>query len=369
MSLTWLEINSKNLEHNIQQFKNIAAQSEIWPVIKSNAYGHGFSEVLSILDTNQNVAGIAVVNLDEAQAAKQISSKPIMVLSYFEQDEEKLKNLAANISLPVYTLGQVEYLDALAAKYNKKFTVNIKIDTGTGRLGFSLAEAESIIKQILAKKNLQVNSIFSHFAESEADNTDFTKQQLASFQVLCAKFPQLKKHMACSAATVNQAESRTNLIRLGLSLYGLWPSEATKYNGYLAKLCLKPVLTWKTKIIQVKKASSGQTIGYNRTYTCTEDCQIAVLPVGYNEGYDRGLSNKSFVLLRDKRYPVRGNICMNLIMVELPKDLDIKEGELVVLLGRDHDNEISAEELANFAGTINYEIVTRINPSIKRIII
>ncbi|KKP91691.1 MAG: Alanine racemase [Parcubacteria group bacterium GW2011_GWA2_36_10] len=367
--LTWLEINQKNLQHNLQQFKNIVASSAIWPVVKSNAYGHGLAEIVSLLDKDPNVAGLAVVNLAEALEVSTLSSKPIMVLSYFEQDEEKLKNLSLNISLPVYTLVQIEYLDNLAKSCVKKFTVNIKIDTGTGRLGFALSEAETVIKQILAKENLQVNSIFSHFAESEAENTDFTKQQLADFQVLTTKFPQIKKHMACSAATVNQAEARADLIRLGLSLYGLWPSEATKYQGYLAKLCLKPILTWKTKIIQIKKMPAGTTIGYNRTYTCPEDCQLAVLPVGYNEGYPRSLSNKSFVLLQGKKYPVRGNICMNLMMVELPSGLSVKEGEVVVLLGRDGDSEISAEELATLAGTINYEIVTRINTNLPRIII
>src|SRR3989339_141441 len=367
--LTWLEINQKNLQHNLQQFKNILAGSALWPVVKSNAYGHGLVEIVSLLDKDKNVDGLAVVNLDEALEVNTLSSKPIMVLSYFEQDEEKLKNLASNISLPVYILEQVEYLDELAAKYHKKFIVNIKIDTGTGRLGFALAEAEAVIKQVLAKKNLQISSIFSHFAESEAENTDFTKQQLALFQALTAKFSQIKKHIACSAAIVNQSESRADLIRLGLSLYGLWPSEATKYQGYLAKLCLKPVLTWKTKIIQVKKMLAGQTVGYNRTYTCPEDCQLAVLPVGYNEGYPRSLSNKSFVLLQGKKYPVRGNICMNLMMVELPSGLSVKEGEVVVLLGRDGDSEISAEELATLAGTINYEIVTRINTNLPRIII
>jgi len=147
-----------------------------------------------------------------------------------------------------------------------------------------------------------------------------------------------------------------------LGLYGLSSSQVNK-------LDLKPILTWKTKIIQVKKMLAGQTVGYNRTYTCPEDCQLAVLPVGYNEGYPRSLSNKSFVLLQGKKYPVRGNICMNLMMVELPSGLSVKEGEVVVLLGRDGDSEISAEELATLAGTINYEIVTRINTNLPRIII
>ncbi len=369
MSLTWLEIDRKNLQHNLQQFKNILAASALWPVVKSNAYGHGLAEIVSLLDSDQNVDGLAVVNLDEALEVSALSSKPIMVLSYFEQDEEKLKNLASHISLPVYSLAQVEYLDNLAKIFAKKFNINIKLDTGTGRLGFSLAEAEAVINIVLAKENLQVNSIFSHFAESEAENTDFTKQQLALFQALAARFPQIKKHIACSAATVNQSASRADLVRLGLSLYGLWPSDATRYQGYLAKLCLKPVLTWKTKIIQVKKVSAGQSIGYNRTYTCREDCQIAVLPVGYNEGYPRSLSNKAFVLCQGKKYPVRGNICMNLMMIELPLDLSIKEGEVVVLLGKDGDTEVTAEELAGFAGTINYEIVTRINAKLPRIII
>lgn len=360
--LTWLEINQKNLQHNLQQFKNILANSALWPVVKSNAYGHGLVEIVSLLDKDSNVDGLAVVNLDEALEVNTLSSKPIMVLSYFEQDEEKLKNLPSNISLPVYTLEQVEYLDELAAKYSKKFTVNIKIDTGTGRLGFSLIKAKTAIDNILKKENLVINSIFSHFAESESLDKTFTQTQLAIFNNLVADYSKIKKHIACSAAAVNHPASQADLVRLGLGLYGL-------YSSQVIKLALKPVLTWKTKIIQIKKVSAGQTIGYNRTYTCQSDCQIAVLPVGYNEGYDRSLSNKSFVLLQGKKYPVRGNICMNLMMVELPYGLSVKEGEVAVLLGRDGDSEISAEELASLAGTINYEIVTRINTKLPRIII
>lgn len=370
MPLTWIEINKKNLVHNIREFQKIAPNSQIWPVIKSNAYGHGLKEIASILEEETLVAGLAVVSLDEAVFLSSFTQKPIMVLSYFDFNQEQLI-IAQNkqISLPVYDLATVDFLDQIASQLKGKFLVNIKIDTGTSRLGFLLSEADSAIKIISQKNNLIINSIYTHFAESEAEEQGFTKQQLNNFLTLCAKWPQFKKHAACSAATLSQKDAQGDLIRLGISLYGLWPSEASKRRAWENKMCLQPVLTWKTKIIQLKKLSAGTSVGYNRTYTSTSDCLLAILPVGYNEGYDRSLSNKAEVLFKGQRYKVRGNICMNLMMVELPLDSDAQIGDEVVLLGHDGQNYLSADELAVWANTINYEIVTRLNPQIKRVIV
>ncbi len=370
MPLTWIEINKKNLVHNIREFQKIAPNSQIWPVIKSNAYGHGLTEIASILESENLVAGLAVVSLDEAVSLSYLTQKPIMVLSYFDFNEEQLALAQSKkISLPIYDLETAEFLDKMADKLQGKFLVNIKIDTGTSRLGFLLSEANEAIKIISQKNNLIINSLYTHFAESEAEEQEFTKKQLNNFLTLCAKWPQFKKHAACSAATLSQKEAQGDLIRLGLSLYGLWPSAASKRRAWENKMCLQPVLTWKTKIIQLKKLSVGTSIGYNRTYTTTTDCLLAILPVGYNEGYDRSLSNKAEVLFKGQRYKVRGNICMNLMMVELPLDSDAQIGDEVVLLGHDGQNYLSVDELAILANTINYEIVTRLHPQIKRVIV
>lgn len=369
MPLTWIEINKKNLVHNIREFQKIAPHSQIWPVIKSNAYGHGLAEIAGILETESLVAGFAVVSLDEAISLSHLTQKSIMVLSYFEFNEEQLALAQSKkISLPIYDLATAEFLDKLADKLQGKFLVNIKIDTGTSRLGFLLTEADEAIKIISQKTNLIINSLYTHFAESEAEEQEFTKKQLNNFLALCVKWPQFQKHAACSAATLSQTAAQGDLIRLGLSLYGLWPSDASKRRAWENKMCLQPVLTWKTKIIQIKKIPAGTSVGYNRTYKATADCCIAILPVGYNEGYDRSLSNKAEVLFKGQRYKVRGNICMNLMMIELPLGADAQIGDEVVLLGHDGQNYLGADELALWADTINYEVVTRINPNIKRII-
>ena len=368
--VTWLEINKKNLLHNVEEFKKIAPNSEIWPVVKSNAYGHGLNEVVKLLNKDKNVSGFAVVNLSEAQTVHRLTKKPIMVLSYFSHEKGGL--VMANrhiVSLPVYDYQTIDYLDDLGKKLKKSFFINIKIDVGTTRLGFRVEDTDKAIDYIRAKKNLKVFSIFTHYAESESEKIVYTKEQLESFSKVAGKYFDIKIHSACTAACINLEKSQQDIIRLGIGLYGLWPSLAAQTNGIEQGMELRPVMSWKTRIIQIKDVKAGESIGYNRTYRCEQDCKIAVLPIGYNEGYDRLLSNKAKVLIKGKRYKVRGNICMNLSMVELPVDTDIKVGDDVLLLGKDKKDSISAEELAGLSQSINYSVVTKINSQIPRIIV
>lgn len=364
--LTWVEINKNNLLYNIKQFRNLAPDSQFWPVVKSNAYGHGLKDIVTELGSNEDISGFMVASLDEALNIKDLTNKPIVVLSYFDLEDSKiLDNLDAQISLPVYDFDTIDYL----AKLNNKFYLNVKVDTGTSRLGFRPADLAIAISKIEKAANLNVYSIFSHYAESESADQNFTKEQLKVFNNLTKDYKKYKLHTACSAATISLPEARGNMIRVGIGFYGLWPSKATADRAEKNNFDLKPILSWKTKVVQVKNLQKGDTIGYNRTYKCTNDCHIAVLPIGYNEGYDRLLSNQGEVLILGQRCKIRGNICMNLSMVEIPEHLDIKIGEVVTLLGSDQSENISAEEIAVKCQTINYEVVTRINPQIKRILV
>jgi alanine racemase len=370
MAESFIEINRANLLHNLKQFKTIASSAEIWPVIKSNAYGHGLLEIATILNTESSVAGFMVVNLQEAKVLREQTQKPIMVLSYFESVVADIKwAIDNNVFLPVYDLEIAQLVNDIAKQNQSQALVNIKIDTGTGRLGVRAEEAVAFIKKIQSLGSLNIFSLYSHLAESESDNLDFSKEQVAKFLAICDQFPQYKKHIACSAASISLAAARFDIIRLGLSLYGLWPSEATKARGMLQGLELKPVLSWQTSIIQIKEIKAGESIGYNRTYLVQRDCKIAILPLGYFEGYSRALSNKSRVLINGFSCPVRGNICMNLMMVELAPGQDFKVGDKVYLIGGTGDQTIPVEELALQASTINYEIVARLNPSILKKII
>lgn len=367
MALTWIEIDKNNLVHNLQQYKNIIPQAKIWPVIKSNAYGHGWPEIVEILDQDKNATGFMVANLSEALLVRSRTKKPIMVLSYFDQEEEDLVAAAdQNISLPLYDLATADYLEKLGERRNKKFLVNIKVDTGASRLGLRVEETSPFIQALKDKVHLEIFSIFTHFAESESADQSFTKHQLLELHKIKEQFPDLRFHCACSAAVSSVVDSHLDLVRLGLGLYGLWPSQPTKDRGQKLGLELRPVLSWRTQLIQIKKIKKGESVGYNRTHVFDHDGTIAVLPIGYNEGYDRSLSNKGAALIKGYLCPVRGNICMNLTMVEIPPGLEVEVGEVATLIGADANKSITAEWLASQAQTINYEIITRINPLLSR---
>lgn len=369
MPLTCIEINSRNLQHNLRQFKNIAPQSELWPVVKSNAYGHGLLEVLSLLNDNSDVAGLACVNLDEALQIAKSSQHKIMVLSYFDFDELKIKQaIEQKIILPVYSSESFRYLQSLAAELHTQIEVMVKIDSGTNRLGFK-AEDEKLVAEIMSAENFLVHSLYTHFAESEIANLDFSQEQLKYLKNYQAKYPRVKFHSACSAAAIAIPEARLDIVRLGLALYGLWPSTATQERGQKQAMDLRPVLSLKTKIIQIKKIQAQESVGYNRTFVADEDCSIAILPMGYYEGWPRILSNKGSVLINGQSCQIVGNICMNLTMVRLAEGLEVKVGDEVVLIGHSGMEYLSADQQASEAKTISYEIVTRLNADIPRIII
>lgn len=370
MASTFIEISRANLLANLQQWQDHFGQANIWPVIKSNAYGHGLKEITNILASEKSVAGLLVVNLAEAKIVRSLTDKPIMVLSYFEASEaEILWAIEQQVSLPIYDLATASVVNQVAAQAHKIAWVNIKLDSGTRRLGVDLSEATAFIRQIEKFSSLKIFSLYTHLAESESEDLEFSQQQVANFLAVAEKFPHYKKHWACSAASLSLQLGDSDLIRLGLSLYGLWPSASTAQRAKSLGIQLKPVLAWRTKIIQIKDIQAGDSVGYNRTYIFPQPGRLAVLPLGYFEGYSRILSNQSRVLIKGVSCPVRGNICMNLMMVELPVDLDVKVGEVATLLGTDGKETISAEELASTAQTINYEIVARLNAEIPKIII
>lgn len=366
--LTWLEINKKAILQNIKNFRKLVGENIlIMPVIKGNAYGHGFLEIAKIVESQDDVDRICVVNLDEAVLLikSKIKKKQILILSFFEKDDVKVTLAAKNkVVFPVYSLENAKYLNQIGKKSKEKINVAVKIDTGASRVGVLAKEALDFIKKINRFSNLQISDIYSHFASSEEENEQ-TEKQLKEFNLVLDLLKKNNinipiKHMACSAATVVHKNSRFNAIRLGISLYGLNPAENTK-----GKIKLTPALSWYTKIIQVKNVSKNTKIGYGGTYVTKKDTRIAVLPVGYFDGYDRGLSNKSFVEIRGKKYPVAGRICMNLTMVDIGLDNKIKAGDKAVLIGK----LVSAYDLAKCAETINYEIIDRINPLLPRVVV
>jgi len=364
-----LEISKKSIEHNLKEFRKLIGKDRLlMPVIKANAYGHGFLEVGKICDKNKDVDRLCVVNDDEAlELVKNKTKKQIMILSFYELDAKKLLILAKKgVIFPLFSLEQAKLLNRVGEIVKKTVKVHIKIDTGASRVGVLPSDLKDFVKIVKNYKKIEIEGLWSHFASSEED-VEYTKKQYNNF-IEAEKILKQEgidppiKHMSCSAATILFTLKGFNAIRLGLSLYGLYPDDKSR-----SKIKLKPALSWRTKIIQVKEVPTGTKIGYGGTYTAKIPTKIAIIPVGYWDGYDRRFSNNSWVLVHGKYCPVRGRICMNLSMVDVSHVTGVVAGDKVTLIGEDGESTITADDLAKWAGTINYEIVDRINPLLLRI--
>lgn len=369
--LTWIEIDKQAFSHNVQHYKRRVHPALLAIVVKSNAYGHGLHQIATLADKDPNVDYLCTVSLSEAVLLRNHGiEKPILVLSIIDDNPEQAFIHA--IELVLFDMQQALILQDLGKKQQKKISVHIKVDTGLSRLGVLHTAAHAFIKEVAQLSHIHIKGIFTHFAESEKKNQQFTNLQIQRLQ---AVIDNLRKdhieiplqHSSCSAAITANIQSHFTLARTGIGIYGLWPSlenqETTHLNDSL--FSLKPVLTWKTKIIQIKEIPAGSSIGYDRTHITKKVTRIATLPVGYWDGYDRKLSNKGCVYINDQRAPIVGRIAMNLMMVDVT-DNNAHVGDEVVLLGK--YNDISADNLANICKTINYEFVTRINPLLPRIL-
>jgi alanine racemase len=372
-SLTRVEISKKALVNNLQQVKKITGKrTKIMAVVKANAYGHGTGEVAQVVKNQVDWFGVnsweGGIFLRELKI-----NQPILVLGYLPltKIKEAIKN---DLSFVVYNQETVKKANQEAKKLNKPAKVHLKVETGTHRQGIELEQIVSFAQFCLKQKKIFLEGLYTHYANIEDTlNPSFALRQLATFHqavnlLAKAKIKIPVKHTACTAATILFAKTHFNLVRLGIGLYGLWPSRETKISAQAKgmKVSLQPALTWKTKVAQIKMVAKGETISYGRTFRTNRRTKIAVLPVGYWDGYDRKLSNSGRVLIKGQFAPVVGRVCMNMMMADVTDIPGVKVEDEVVLLGKQGRNEITAEELAAKIGTINYEMVTRINPWLPR---
>ncbi|MBP7653190.1 alanine racemase [Candidatus Dependentiae bacterium] len=378
----WVEISKSALLNNIIQIKNNARKSvpnlKICGVVKSNAYGHGMSLVADII--SNEVDWFAVNALWEAiqLVEKTGIEKPIVVLGY--TPASALNDLVnySNIRVIVYNIQTLETLKRLAVKYNKIFKVHIKVETGTGRQGITEKQLPRFILFFKENPNIILEGISTHYANIEDTTThDYYQYQLSNYQkfIKILKDNGLQppvKHTACTAACFLFPKTYFTLARPGIGLYGLWPSKETKLSCLLEgreTLNLQPALTFKTRIAQIKTFPANCYIGYGCTYRTTHWTRVAIIPVGYFDGYDRQLSNQAYVIIKNKRAPLIGRVCMNICMVDITHINNARLDDEVILLGRSKNESISADTIAGMCGTINYEIVTRINPVLPRIVV
>lgn len=364
MTASWLEISRAALEHNFRALAGLANGAKVAPVVKANAYGHGArlcAEVFASLG-----ADFLCVNEPDEAAALVDLGVPIYVLGpTFASDAEQIAALGCHV-----VSSSTAHVDALAAAGRAAqvdVPVHIKFETGTNRQGLLPNDALALAAHVAATAGVRLAGATTHLAdvEDETEHT-FARVQIRRFVEATANMaPTVLKHCAASAAHMLLPESRLDLVRPGIASYGLWPSPETQIAAEIVHdgaLELMPALNWKTRIAQLKQAARGEYVGYGRTRRLSALTRVAVLPIGYYDGYDRGLSGQGRVILRGQVVPIIGRVCMNMCMVDVTAVPDASVGDEVVLLGAGE----SAEAVAARVGTINYEITTRIHPRLPR---
>jgi alanine racemase len=374
--LTWIEISKSSLENNIQQLRKIIGKKTLLcPCVKANAYGHGLIETSKIF-LNAGADWLSVNSVYEAQALRNAGIKePLYILGYVPLDSIKLA-IGLDCRLVVYNHETLNAVSSACTKKDNTAKIHLKVETGTNRQGILYKDLKAFSQNARTFNNIEIEGLSTHFANIE-DTTDhsYAELQLKRFTDAASSLKEAGinipiLHCANSAATILFEKTRFNMVRPGISCYGMWPSSET-YDAYIHEIKngfkLTPALTWKAKIAQVKSIPAGDPVGYGCTYKTEKDTKIAIIPVGYYDGYDRGITN-GHVLINDQISPVRGRVCMNIIMADITGIPNVSTEDEAVLIGRCGDKEITAEDFASWAGTINYEVTTRINDRIPRII-
>jgi alanine racemase len=376
--LSWVETDAAALRWNIDEFRrHLDPRTSLGAVVKSNAYGNGMLEVAAVA-RRAGVEWLCVNSLDEALALRRAGhAGRVLIMGYVPLAE--LPAIVEHDLRPVvYNLETVRRLAELAEAARRQVAVHLKVETGTNRQGIAERDLAAFAAFVRSRPGLVLEGATTHFANIE-DTTDhgFAEQQIAAFDRALATLgrggePLPVRHAACSAAALLFTRTHLDLARIGISFYGVWPSRET-YVSCLERgrsaLELRPALTWKTRIAQVKDVPEGSFVGYGCTYRTTRDSRIAVLPIGYFEGYDRGLSGVAHVLVRGRRAPLRGRVCMNMCMADVTDVPGAALEDEVVLLGRQGDEHVPAEQLAAWCGTIPYEVTARINPALPRLVV
>ena len=363
----YIKINLDNIYDNISVLKeNAGKNTGLVAVIKTDGYGHGAVPIAKTVA--DKVEAYAVATIEEAfNLRKHNISKPIYVLGFVHSSQFETMILE-EIRPAIFEYETAKEISDIASAINKTAKIHIKIDTGMGRIGFlDNDDSADIIKKISELPNIEIEGIFTHFAASDEKDKTSANSQLSRFKGMLKRLEDRNveipiRHIYNSAALIDFDEDVFNQARAGIALYGLYPSEEVDKS----RADLKPSLSLYTHIVYIKTVGPGTGISYGRTYVTDKETKIATLPIGYGDGYKRNLSNKGYVLIGGKRAPIVGRVCMDQMMVDVT-DVDAHEGDLVTLIGKDGNEEITVEELSELAGTFNYEFVCDLGKRIPRV--
>jgi alanine racemase len=355
-SLVDLTIDLAALRHNYLQLRQrLSPGVQLLAVVKADAYGHGLIPAAHTLAT-AGAEYLGVASLDEGLALRQEGlNLPILLLMGIVPPESQAA-VAGDLEVALYRRDVAQALEEAGRSQGKKARVHLKVDTGMGRLGITPPEVLPFLESLENSSYLEVQGLISHLAMADTADQTYTRKQLQEFQTLLTEardrgWELPLSHIANSAALMDLPEAHFGMARPGISLYGSPPAPERSW-----RVDLKPVMSFSTQVLQLKRLPPGSSISYGGTYTTQDWCDLAVLPVGYCNGYPRLLSNRGEVLLKGRRAPIRGRVCMNLIMVEVNHIPEVAEGEPVTLMGENGGDRLTADDLAAWAETISYEI-------------
>jgi alanine racemase len=374
--LSWVEVDLPALRHNLGVFRSLLAPgARLLLVVKANAYGHGLTLVAGRAE-ECGADALGVHSLEEAASARAAGWRGMLLVLGYVPRVLLAEGADLEIDFTVYDPAVVSELDRIGRARGRPVPCHLKLETGTHRQGIAEEDLEAFLNLFGESPGVRLRGISTHFANIE-DTTDhgYARSQLERFlrmseQVRRAGFEELLRHTACTAAVLTMPETGFEMARVGIGAYGIWPSRETLAAARTrgdGGVLLRPVLRWMARIAQVKWVPAGAFIGYGCAYRTSHRTRIAVVPVGYSEGYDRSLSGLAHVLIRGSRAPVVGRICMNMFLCDVTDIEGAGAEDPVVLLGRDGAEEIRASDLAAMAQTIPYEIVSRISPALARV--
>ncbi|HSI20975.1 MAG TPA: alanine racemase [Verrucomicrobiae bacterium] len=372
LPLSYLEISRDALRHNVAAIRRVVGRhQQVMAVVKANAYGHGIAQVVEAID--DVVDAFQVDDIEELRELRNHTEKRALVLGYI-QPSELPEAVALNAELAVYDQERLHILSEIATP-ESPVRIHLKVDALLGRQGLLPASLPPFLEALRRAPHVQLAGVYSHFSNLEDTSShEHGDAQLALFEVAVemireAGFKHFEEHISSSAGILTYEGNRSKrpLVRLGISLYGLYPSPqlAAEYEP----LELQPALRWRTSLAQVKDIPAGHPVGYGLTYIAPHPIRLGIVPQGYSDGYDRLLSSKGEVLIKSTRCPVLGRVAMNMFAVDVTQLAKVSAGDTVVLLGEEGEDRVSAEELASHSQTINYEVVARLNPLLPRLLV
>jgi alanine racemase len=370
ISRVYARIDLDAVRFNMESMhRNINPQTRMVAVIKTDAYGHGALRIAEAIENLPYLWGYAVATVDEAKALiADGRTKPILILGIsFEEQYEYV--VAYGIRPAVCDLKMAQALSEIAVRQNKVCHIHIAVDTGMSRIGFQVSpESARIVAQIASLPNIDVEGIFTHFARADEADKTAANEQLRLFSYMNELLEKEGvtiplKHCSNSAGIIEMPDANFNMVRAGITMYGLWPSDEVSKEI----ISLKPVMSLISHVSFLKELEAGRSISYGGTYVTKEKRLIATVPVGYGDGYARSLSNKGYVLIHGKKAYICGRVCMDQFMVDVTDIPKVKVGDPVTLLGTDGDCTITMEELGDLSGRFNYEFACLITPRVPRI--